>query len=129
MSTAHDHYREAERLIKLGGDVYADPDNVDDPDARAEAMRDATYFVAEAQVHATLALAAASGANRPAVEKPDVRTIADPPAHGDLIIDQMGDTPAEGYCGVQLSKFEGDDCVERNGHDGPHIDPEGRKHP
>ncbi|GAB3471901.1 hypothetical protein [Actinophytocola sediminis] len=85
MSTAHDHYREAERLLDgcstatKYGRVY----NVGAP------LNDG--IVAIAQVHATLALAAAHGADKPAVTVDNIRTVT--AAQGEEIGDQMGGTP------------------------------------
>lgn len=76
MSSGVEHYREAERLIALA-DVITDPDvieggwetttDVAELETRAglmaSAQQQARDFIAVAQVHATLALAAATGVN------------------------------------------------------------------
>lgn len=56
MATGPEHYREAERLRE-----QAEGLNIRNADARAERA----VLAAEAQVHATLALAAATALNRP----------------------------------------------------------------
>jgi hypothetical protein len=79
--TGPEHYREAERLLEHANSTYLD--SSDDPAPRAEyateaeyfealqisndlheqAMRTAAWTTAQAQVHATLALAAATALN------------------------------------------------------------------
>jgi len=114
--TGYDHFREAEQHLVYARESGDYPDN--------ERIQ-----LAYAQVHATLALAAANGANRPPAEKPDVRTMSDPPEQGDLVVDQMGDVPeAEIYCGGRTILEDGDyDCMLTDCHEGAHIDAEGRE--
>jgi hypothetical protein len=110
MSTAHEHFREAERCITSAYEAGTD-------DVETERT-----LLDYAQVHATLALAAASGANRQPADKPDVRMSS--PAPGDLITEQMGGMPDElPPCG---DTDAGIFCHEVTGHDGPHVDEEGR---
>lgn len=136
MPTAHDHYLDAERHLIYAKDAVANSD-----DERSHQLY--------AQVHATLALAAANGANRPPAEKPDVRMMSDPPQQGEEITDQMGgmpggitpcsnpncachdvddrakdiddDPPPDGSCPA-------DDCVLGAGHsDQLHLDEDGQE--
>lgn len=52
---AHEHYREAERLLEHAASLTV--------------AADASHFLRTAQVHATLALAAAHGAGHPPIRK------------------------------------------------------------
>jgi len=118
MSTAHDHYREAERLTQA---VVFD-DLPFDHLRPVETLR-------LAQVHATLALAATHGADKPATNL-DTRTVADP-HDSNLIVEQMGDEPnvveAVIYCGGWTTREDSTyDCMLPDGHDGDHLDGEGR---
>lgn len=101
---AAEHYREAEAWLATA-QHHTDRDN--EPTA-----------LKYAQVHATLAVAAANGANQPPVRKEI--TIAKP-MRGEEITDQMGDDPTpDGSCPVHA-------CVLSAGHLRiDHLDEDGR---
>lgn len=110
---AHDHYREAERLLEKADSAEGGSDLEH-------------YFLSAAQVHATLALAAAQGANRPPADRLDTRTFSEP-AQGDLIVDQMGDIPQAPN--DEDVPFCDDGRCFRDRHDAtePHVDADGRE--
>jgi hypothetical protein len=111
--TAHDHFREAEQHV-----AYARQSG-DNPDVEHIHLK-------YAQVHATLALAATNGANRTPTERPDTRTMSDPPAQGEEITDQMGGQP-EPWFPCPHEHIDLGPCCEPNGHQPPHVDAEGRE--
>lgn len=128
MSTAHEHYLHAERHLTYAADA-------------SSCEREERYHVARAQVHATLALAASNGASRPPAEKPNVRTMSDPPAQGEEITDQMGGEPftvADAAAAEEHARLNRIPEAEiacwhtecfNDGHDDtePHVDAEGRE--
>lgn len=144
MPTAHDHYRQAEKALDFANEAEWGSDTE-------------RYHLAAAQVHATLALAAAStldtvtkfmgdssavtewgrilGVPRvPPADRIDTRTMSDPPAQGEEITDQMGGTPAvevplsEIFCDAHDCDEDGHaDCVLLANHEPPHVDAEGRE--
>jgi hypothetical protein len=108
MPTGHDHYRQAERTVKLATDF---------PDSS-----DALIQATAALVHATLALAAAQMPAR----LPSITTTA--PVQGDLIVDQMGDlTPEEEDAMPCGDTDSGRFCHNKLGHDGLHFDGHGEE--
>ena len=124
MPTANQHYKTAEHFMDVSVKVF-------DPDFAVETLSGvpegprvlvSKWLVAAAQVHATLALAATNGADKPTTS---VRVGPGPttgPTHGDEITDQMGGTPDV----IDPTDCWRDGCVSDN-HDslGPHVDAEG----
>lgn len=116
---ANDHFREAEQHL-----VYA-RESGDTPDIER-------IQIAYAQVHATLALAATNGADR---EHPGLMTVEQARAHasvlqGEEITDQMGDAPPDYANALGIPDCGNADparyCVQPAGHDGDHMDRDGR---
>jgi hypothetical protein len=129
---AHEHYREAEKLLGW----VRNSDNA--PEACA-------LLIAEAHAHATLALAATKGANRTPVEHTITVT---KPAQGEEIADQMGGQPqptnTRQPCGGEFCNAdypcdtcrcphrdtdadgEPQECVQFDNHPDDHVDRDGR---
>lgn len=108
MSTAHEHYLDAERHLNYAADATGKPD-------------DERYHLAAAQVHATLALAASQGAANPPARYPVSPTVL--VRQGELVTEQMGEQPDTAPCPCMSDG--GRECVENLGHTGNHVDEDG----
>lgn len=108
MPTAHEHYRNAERKLNRAN-------STPDPNLTRD------YLLA-AQVHATLALAAAHGADKPAASVQLGPGPTTAPAQGEEIDDQMGGEPEPAVCGYLAT---GQFCHDTPGHTGSHLDENG----